>query len=170
MDIWLAPEAGATVEPMPATVLLNEPEPATRGLLERQLRSDGFELAAPGAAPDLVLAADPGEVDRWRGQVPVIVLGTPDAGAVDRVRAFQLGCDDYVARPFHYDELVERMRAVLRRAGGPQSAPLAAGALRVDRRARVVTVSGRRVDLSQKEYELVVHLAAEPERVFTRNH
>jgi DNA-binding response OmpR family regulator len=168
-DIWLAREAGATVGSMSATVLLTENEPATRGLLERQLRGDGFELVAPGAAPDLVLAADPVEVERWRGRVPVIVLGPAEADPVERVRAFRRGCDDYVARPFHYDELVERMRAVLRRSGGPRSSPVVAGALRIDRRARVVTVSSRRVDLSQKEYELLLQLASEPERVFTKD-
>jgi len=153
---------------MPATVLLTEREPAARDLLERQLPHDGFELAEPGCAPDLVLAADDGEIERWRGQAPVIVLGRAEAGAVERVRAFRRGCDDYVTRPFAYDELVERMRAVLRRAGSAH-APLTAGPLVVDRRARVVTLGGRRVELAQKEYELLVRLAQEPERVFTKD-
>ncbi len=152
---------------MSTTVLLAEREPATRGLLERHLLHDGFELVAPGCAPDLVLAGDDAALERWRGEVPVIVLGRAEADPVERVRAFRSGCDDYVARPFHYDELVERMRAVLRRAG-PASALLVAGPLSIDRRARVVTVSGRRVDLSQKEYELLLRLAADPERVFTK--
>jgi DNA-binding response OmpR family regulator len=149
-------------------VLLTEHEPTTRGLLERQLRDDGFELAAPGAPPDLVLAGDGADLERWRGQAPVIVLGSAEAGAVERVQAFRRGCDDYVMRPFHYDELVERMRAVLRRVGSPMSEPLVAGPLTIDRRARVVTVSGCRVDLSQKEYELLLRLAVDPERVFTK--
>jgi DNA-binding response OmpR family regulator len=169
MDNWPLQEAGATVGFMSTTVLLSEHETATRGLLERQLRSDGFELAAPGTAPDLVLAADTAELERWRGQVPVIVLGPAEAGVGDRVSAFRRGCDDYVARPFHYDELVERMRAVLRRSGGPQSSPLTVGPLRIDRRARVVTVAGRRVDLSQKEYDLLLRLASDPGRVFTKD-
>jgi DNA-binding response OmpR family regulator len=59
------------------------------------------------------------------------------------------------------------MRAVLRRVGS-SAAPVVAGPLSIDRRARVVTVSGRRVDLSQKEYELLLRLAADPERVFTK--
>src|SRR5260370_41809185 len=152
---------------MSTTVLLTAREPATRTLLERQLLGDGFELASAGAAPDLVLAGDDAEVERWRGQAPVIVLGSNEAPLDDRVRAFRMGCDDYVARPFHYDELVERMRAVLRRSG-LASAPLVAGPISIDRRARLVTVSGRRVDLSQKEYELLVRLASDPERVFTK--
>jgi DNA-binding response OmpR family regulator len=152
---------------MSTTVLLTEHEPATRTLLERQLLGDGFELASAGDAPDLVLAGDDAEVERWRGQAPVIVLGSNEAPLDDRVRAFRMGCDDYVARPFHYDELVERMRAVLRRSG-LASAPLVAGPVSIDRRARLVTVSGHRVDLSQKEYELLVRLASDPERVFTK--
>jgi DNA-binding response OmpR family regulator len=152
---------------MSTTVLLTEREPATRTLLEQQLVGDGFALATASDAPDLVLVADDTEVERWRGQVPVIVLGSKEAMVNDRVRAFRMGCDDYVARPFHYDELVERMRAVLRRSG-LASVPLVAGPLSIDRRARVVTLSGRRVDLSQKEYELLVRLASDPERVFTK--
>ena len=153
---------------MSTTVLLTEHEPATRGLLERQLRDDGFELALPGSAPDLVVAGTDAELERWRGQAPVIVLGPAEAEADERVRAFRRGCDDYLARPFHYDELVERMRAVLRRAGVTLTARIVAGPLTIDRRARLVTLRGARVELAQKEYELLVHLATEPERVFTK--
>ena len=150
------------------TVLLTEREPAMRGLLERQLRDDGFELAPPGGVPDLVLAGDDTELDRWCGEAPVIVLGPAEADAVERVRAFRRGCDDYVVRPFSYDELVERMRAVLRRSGNLPFR-IVVGPLVIDRRARVVAVDGQRVDLSLKEYELLVRLAAEPERVFTKD-
>ena len=152
---------------MSTTVLLTEHEPATRGLLERQLRDDGFELALPGSAPDLVLAGNDAELERWCGQAPVIVLGPAEAEADERVRAFRRGCDDYLARPFHYDELVERMRAVLRRVGVTPTIRIVAGPLTIDRRARLVTLRGARVELAQKEYELLVHLATEPERVFT---
>ena len=154
---------------MSTTVLLTEHEPATRGLLERHLRDDGFELALPGAAPDLVLAGNDAELERWCGQAPVIVLGPAEAEPDERVRAFRRGCDDYLARPFHYDELVERMRAVLRRAGGVPAARITAGPLTIDRRARLVTAHGARVELAQKEYELLLHLANEPERVFTKD-
>jgi len=153
---------------MSTTVLLTEHEPATLGLLESQLRDDGFELAPPGCAPDLVLAGDETAVERWRGHAPVIVLGPAEAEPDARVRAFRRGCDDYLSRPFHYDELVARMRAVLRRAGAPPPR-IVAGSLTLDRRARLVTVAGKRVDLSQKEYELLLHLATEPQRVFTKD-
>ncbi|SRR6266540_513140 len=79
---------------MSMTVLLAEREAATRGLLERQLKVDGFELAEPGCAPDLVLAGDEATLERWRGEAPVIVLGRAEADAVERVRAFRRGCDD----------------------------------------------------------------------------
>ena len=154
---------------MSTTVLLTEHEPATRGLLERQLRDDGFELALPGSAPDLVLAGNDAELERWCGQAPVIVLGPAEAEPDERVRAFRRGCDDYLARPFHYDELVERMRAVLRRAGAVPAVRITAGPLTIDRRARLVTAHGTRVELAQKEYELLLHLAKDPERVFTKD-
>jgi DNA-binding response OmpR family regulator len=153
---------------MSTTVLLTEHEPATRTLLEQQLLHDGFELAGPGAEPDLVLAGDDSDVERWSSQAPVIVLGDAQSDPQERVRAFRRGCDDYLVRPFHYDELVERMRAVLRRAGKRPSAT-AIGPLVIDRRSRVVCVNGTRVDLSQKEYELLVRLAAEPDRVFSKD-
>jgi DNA-binding response OmpR family regulator len=87
---------------------------------------------------------------------------------VDRVRGFARGCDDYVVRPFVYDELVARMRAVLRRASGPRHARLSVRDLEIDLAARLVTVGGEPVQLSAKEYELLVALAEDPERVFKK--
>ena len=73
------------------------------------------------------------------------------------------GCDDYVVRPFVYDELVARMRAVLRRSSGPRHTRLSVRDLEIDLAARIVTVSGEPVQLSAKEYELLVALAEDPE-------
>jgi DNA-binding response OmpR family regulator len=98
----------------------------------------------------------------------VIVIGREEADVVDRVHAFRKGCDDYVPRPFDYQELVERIRAVLRRVRPQASDVLEAGPVRIDTRTRDVRVGGARVQLSQKEYELLVQLAREPERVFTK--
>lgn len=165
---------------MSSALLLAEPEPATRGFLERHLRQDGFEVvqALDGEAlellelarPDLVLAADSLAADlRQRAiDVPIIVLGRPDSDAVDRVRAFDGGCDDYVGRPFHYEELLARIRAVLRRVSPPVSDRMRVGALAIDRAARRVTVGDVPVVLAAKEYELLVKLAEEPTRVFTK--
>jgi DNA-binding response OmpR family regulator len=179
---------------MSQALLLAEAEPGTREFLERHLASDGFRVHGAGAEvealelaererPDLVLVGDlldasglevcrrlrEGEPGRsWDRDVPVIVLGEPRADAVDRVHAFARGCDDFVPRPFHYEELVARIHAVLRRTQPGWRDRLAAGPVAVDRATRGVTVHGLPVALSAKEYEFLVKLAAEPTRVFTK--
>jgi DNA-binding response OmpR family regulator len=145
-------------------LLLADPD----GLLERHLREDGFELVPAHARFDLVLAGDVEDVDRFAPSAPVIVLGPADADTVDRVHAFRRGCDDYVARPFDYQELVERIRAVLRRVRPEPAELVEAGPVSIDTRTRDVRVEGLRVQLAQKEYELLLRLAREPERVFTK--
>jgi DNA-binding response OmpR family regulator len=99
--------------------------------------------------------------------VPVIMVSAR-GDPVDRVRGFARGCDDYVVRPFVYDELVARMRAVLRRSYGPRHARISVRDLEIDLAARLVTVAGAPVQLSAKEYELLVALAEDPERVFKK--
>src|SRR6187549_961759 len=146
---------------MTAALLLAEPEPATRGYLERQLANDGFHVLqaafggealalAERTRPDIVLCSELDLCDRlrqgepgrtWNRDVPVIVLGPEEADAVDRVRAFQRGADDYVPRPVVYDDLL----------------------------ARVVAVRGEIVHLAGKEFELLSALADEPTRVFTKD-
>jgi DNA-binding response OmpR family regulator len=138
---------------MSTTVLLADREATTRGFLEQHLRHDGFEVVSTTErAPDLVIAADETALERWRGEAPVIVLGRPEADSADRVRAFRRGCDDYVPRPFHYDELVERIRAVLRRARPPERGTIVACPIEIDPRTRIVTVGGTPLLLAQKEY------------------
>src|SRR5918995_1726565 len=174
---------------MTAALLLAEPEPAIRGYLERQLQSDGFHVhqaAFGGEAlallertrPDLVLCSElelcarlrQGEPGRtWNRDVPVIVLGPEEADAVDRVRAFQRGADDYLPSPVVYDELLARIRAVLRRTSPPVSDSVEVGDLTIDRLARVVSVRGETVPLAGKEFELLSALADEPHRVFTKD-
>ena len=174
---------------MTAAVLLAEPEPEIRGYLERQLASDGFHVLkaafggealalAERTQPDLVLCSEldlcarlrEGEPGRsWNRDVPVIVLGPAEADAVDRVRAFQRGADDYMHRPVVYDELVARIRAVLRRTAPPFPQLIEIGPLAIDRLARVVTVRGEPVRLAGKEFELLCTLASEPHRVFTKD-
>ena len=73
-----------------------------------------------------------------------------------------------VTQPLVYEELLARIRAVLRRAAAPERERLEAGPIVVDRRTRHVTVHGRPVALAAKEYELLVRLASEPMRVFTK--
>lgn len=151
-----------------AALLLADAEPDTRGFLERHLPEDGFELVPPHGRFDLVLAGDVDEVDRWAHRAPVIVLGPVEADALDRVHAFRRGCDDYVPQPFDYQELVERIRAVLRRVRPRVPQLVVAGPVRIDVQTRDVRVGGARVQLAQKEYELLLRLAREPERVFTK--
>jgi DNA-binding response OmpR family regulator len=106
MDDWARRERAATVDDMTATLLLADAEPETRGFLERHLPEDGFELVPSTSRFDLVLAGGVEALDRWARRAPVIVLGPEEADVVDRVHAFRRGCDDYVARPFDYQELV----------------------------------------------------------------
>jgi DNA-binding response OmpR family regulator len=165
---------------MTSALLLAEPETATRGFLERHLRQDGFNVveAVDGEAlelaqrsrPDLVLASDSLALELCRRvrDVPVIVIGRPDADAVDRVRAFAGGCDDYLTRPFHYEELLARIRAVLRRVSPPERDRVEVGDLTIDRAARRVLVRDTPVVLAAKEYDLLVKLAGDPVRVFTK--
>ena len=174
MDIWPALARAGSVARVTA-LLLAEPEPSVRGFLERQLASDGFDVVSferaeelPRAAePDVLVLGDPGALERC--VVPdcaVIVLG--DADPAVRVRALAR-CDDYLSRPFLYEELVARIHAVLRRRP-PRRELIDLDELLVDRAARRVVARGREVVLAAKEYALLVKLAQEPDRVFTREH
>src|ERR1044072_3398278 len=112
---------------MQAALLIPEPEAEPRGSLARRLPGDGFRVvgaAAPVPAreplPDLVLRGEPDALDvvrSWSSDVPVIVLGRHGSEPNERLRAFERGCDDYLPVPFQYEELVARIRAVLRRSG-----------------------------------------------------
>ena len=168
-----------------SALLLAEPEEATRSFLAKHLAQDGFEVVGAEddealdllgrVCPDLVLIGDPEGLELCRrlrelnSDVPVILLGGQQSDPVDRVRAFDRGCDDYLDRPFHYDELVARIRAVLRRVAPPESERLTAAEIEIDRPTRRVTVAGRRVVLPSKEYELLLKLASDPCRVFTKD-
>src|SRR4029077_6303029 len=154
-------------------LLLAEPEPAVRGFLERQLRNDGFDVVAceraeqlpRAAAPDVLRPRDADAAcRRVRLDCPVSVVGSADPAA--RVRALARA-DDCLARPFVYEELLARIPALLRRSP-PRIELTEVGPLLIDRSARRVTVLGREVEVSAKEYALLVKLAADPDRVFTR--
>jgi DNA-binding response OmpR family regulator len=149
-------------------VLVTDAAPETRGFLERHLPRDGFELVGVHGSPDLVLAGDVEVVERWVARAPVIVLGREQADVVDRVHALRRGCDDYLAQPFDYQELVERIRAVLRRAKPAEPGVIDASPVQIDLSTREVRVNGRRMILSQKEFQLLVCLARDPRRVFTK--
>ena len=172
---------------MPSAVLVAEPELETRELLGRQLRDDGFDVLgaarrsealelAESARPDVVLLAElelclrlrEGEPGRsWDRNVPVIVLAST-SDPVERVRALDRGADDVVGRPFAYDELLARIRALIRRTAGASEDVIVAGDLVVDRPTRRVHVRDTPVFLSAKEFELVAKLASQPHRVWTK--
>ena len=172
---------------MPSAVLVAEPESATREYLGRQLRDDGFDVLgaarrsealdlAERVRPDLVLLTEldlclrlrRGEPGRsWDRNIPVILLA-PSSDTVERVRALDRGADDVIGRPFAYEELLARIRALLRRSSATSAEVTVAGDLVVDRRTRRVAVRDTYVTLSAKEFELLSKLAVEPHRVFSK--
>lgn len=154
-------------------LLLADAESSSRSFLERQLTSDGFDVIAlespeqlpRAAAPDVLLLSGTDALDRLVvPDCPVIVIGRADPQ--ERVRALER-CDDYLSRPFVYEELVARIHAVLRRRA-PREERLEVGPLSIDRAARRVLVHGCDVVLAAKEFGLLVKLASDPDRVFTR--
>lgn len=148
--------------------------------------SDGAALTAAlrGAKPDLILLDImlPGEdgisiLRRLRSlpdtaAIPVILL-TAKNTEYDKVIGLDSGADDYIAKPFGMMELVARIRAVLRRSQdkllSADSHPLTAGAISIDERAHTVCVSGRDVQLTLKEYQLLVLLMKNQGAVLTRD-
>ena len=109
----------------------------------------------------------------WRRRIdpdlPVIVLSGRTADA-DRVRSFARGADDHLNKPFLYQELLARVRAVLRRAEGRRrQGLLRVGELTVDPSTRAVRLAGKKVELAAKEFALLHALAEEPTRVYGKN-
>jgi two-component system, OmpR family, phosphate regulon response regulator PhoB len=173
------------------TVLVVDDEPMVREVVARYLQLDGFRVheAADGVAaldwlaahrPDLVVldimlpVADGLTVLRRlreTDEIPVILL-TARAEEVDRVLGLELGADDYVVKPFSARELVARVRSVLRRSMArpvsTDSGVLDFGNLRIEPLTREVTVDGRRVELTPKEFDLLGVLARAPRQVFSR--
>ena len=97
-----------------------------------------------------------------------MILLAPSSDPVERVRALDRGADDVIGRPFAYEELLARIRALLRRSTATSAEVLVAGDLTIDRRTRRVAVRDAIVTLSAKEFELLARLAVEPSRVFTK--
>jgi two-component system KDP operon response regulator KdpE len=159
-------------------ILVVDDDPAIRDSLSKELRAAGYatRLAADGTegiasfgqnAPDLVLTdlAMP-RADgfgliaaiRASSRVPVIVLSVRGADA-DKVRALDLGADDFVTKPFSVTELLARVRAQLRRTTASTPATLAFAELTVDLERRRVTQGGREVRLTPTEFSLLELLA-----------
>jgi two-component system OmpR family response regulator len=110
-------------------------------------------------------------LERWRRDgrtMPVLLLTARDRWS-DKVAGIDAGADDYVAKPFHMEEVLARLRALVRRAAGHASNEIACGPVRVDTRASRVTVDGTPVKLTSHEYRLLVYLLMHQGRVVSRS-
>lgn len=171
-------------------VLVVEDDPTVAEVVVAYLEREGYRVTweADGAAgldralrdrPDLVVldlmlpSLDGIEVCRQlraASSVPVVML-TARGGEVDRVLGLEIGADDYLEKPFSPRELVARIRAVLRRAASPTPdapATLVSGDLEVDVSAREVRCRGERIELTAREFELLVYMMARPRVAFRR--
>jgi DNA-binding response OmpR family regulator len=167
-------------------ILLIEDDPQLGAQIAGCLDRAGFEATwwregralAPGEAAayrliilDLMLPGTYG-LDILRelregSEVPVLVLSARNDTS-DKVRALRLGADDYMTKPFWPEELVERVRARLRRPGMQRQEQVELGALRVDLQAREVLVQGKPVELTRVEFDLLAALARRPGAAVTR--
>jgi DNA-binding response OmpR family regulator len=144
-----------------AVVLAGQSRPGLIVLGDLEARRDSFELLG-------AVRAGAGWTASLPSDIPILVL-TAHAGELDVLRAFDAGADDVMAKPFSYVELRARMRALMRRAGGGRaSRVIRVGDLEIDTAARSVTVAGVGVRLSRREYELLLELASDPYRVFSK--
>ena len=170
------------------TVLVAEDDEAVRRSVERALRFEGFEvstatdgeeaLAAARAAPDVIVldimmpGPDGLEVCRRlrsRGDRTPILMLTARHEVSDRVAGLDAGADDYLVKPFALDELLARLRALVRRTGpGRRGDPVRVGDLLLDPAARTVHRGQRRIDLTKTEFDLLELLMTEPGIVFSR--
>jgi DNA-binding response OmpR family regulator len=167
-------------------ILIAEDDPKSRALLVKFLEAKGHEVipAADGqealekyveAQPDLVLLdVMMPKVDGWgvlkevraQGEIPVILVTVKDA-TEDKVHGLSLGADDYITKPFDLREVEARIEAVMRRVQTSPPSRIEAGPITIDDETKEVTVHGKRVELSPKEYELLRFLASKPGRVFS---
>jgi DNA-binding response OmpR family regulator len=175
------------MQPQGQRVLVVEDDPSIARLLEIELGEAGYrvELAGTGAQglaaverdePDLVVLdvrlpdldglSVCRSVRRAGHRVPILMLTALDRVG-DRVLGLDAGADDYLAKPFAIEELLARLRALARRTQGADEW-LEVGEVRLDAAAREVTVRGRPVELSAREFDLLAFLMHAPGRVFTR--
>lgn len=123
-----------------------------------------LDLGLPGLDGAQVL-------EKWRKAgktMPVLILTARDRWA-DKVAGFDAGADDYVTKPFYTEEVLARLRALLRRAGGHATSELDCGPVRIDTRAARVTVDGNPVKLTSLEYRLLAYLAHHQGKVVSRS-
>ena len=175
---------------MAKRALIVEDDSNIAELLRLYLAKDGFEvMIAPDGgkaesmfdlfAPDVVLLDIMLPVkDGWqvcrdiraKSAVPIIML-TAKGETTDKITGLDMGADDYVTKPFDVKELIARVHAVMRRSDndGPAEKKLTFDKLIINLYSYELVVNGVKVDTPPKEMELLYHLAASPNRVFTRN-
>ncbi len=172
------------------TVLVVDDELKITRLLRDYLQQAGFSVLTAADGPSALTVARRDQPDmivldlglpgldgldvtralRTTSDVPIIML-TARADESDRIVGLELGADDYLVKPFSPKELVARVRAVLRRVDASVEAPevVRVAGLTIDTAKRSVAVDGRSVDLTPTEYDLLLHFARSPGRVFTRS-
>ncbi len=169
-------------------ILVVEDEPALAAALGEALRSAGFlvEQAADGETALQLGTIDPFDaavldlglprldgvtvLQRWRAAqvtMPVLVL-TARGRWPEKLAAFSAGADDYVTKPFEMEEVIVRLRALLRRAAGAATAELSAGPLRLDPARAQVTVDGTPVRLTSRELRILEYLLHRRGRIVSR--
>jgi two-component system OmpR family response regulator len=107
---------------------------------------------------------------RWRegeSTLPVLILTARDQWS-EKVAGFDAGADDYVTKPFHMEEVIARLRALIRRSAGQASPELVCGPLRVDTRSGKVTVDGSAIKLTANELKVLTYLCHHPGKVISR--
>jgi DNA-binding response OmpR family regulator len=154
-------ELGRTAQHARILARANPPELAVLG-----------DFDSPRGALELleeIRESDPADAP-WVSELPAIVIGS-QAQEWAVLRAFEAGADDFLARPARYLELRARLRAILRRSEGiaGRGRLLQIGPLAINPIARLVSLSGQMVDLRRQEFELLVHLAGNPQRVFAKD-
>ena len=150
-----------------------------RHVVETALTAEeGLEIATSGLELDAVIL-DVGLPDKsgfevaralrkGGSQVPILMLTARDSVG-DRVEGLDAGADDYLVKPFAYEELLARLRALGRRPPSRKSAALKTGPIELDETTRRVTVSGKSVDLSQREFSILECLLRRPGQVLSRD-
>jgi two-component system OmpR family response regulator len=168
-------------------ILVVEDEPDLRSGLARALRDEGYAVDAADNGEDGLFNAEgtdydaivldvmmPG-LDGWEvlrrlrqtKKTPVLMLTARDA-ARDRVKGLDTGADDYLVKPFDLDELLARLRALIRRTTNQTTNTIEIGEVTMDTAARTITLKRKPVDLTAREYALVEFLARHRGEVVTR--
>jgi two-component system OmpR family response regulator len=174
----------------PHRVLVVDDEPNIVDVISMALRFQGFDVESAGTGAEAISAVaafkpelivldvmlpdmEGFEVARrlgaQRARVPIVFLTARDA-VEDKIRGLTIGGDDYVTKPFSLEELIARIRSVLRRSGlaEPESSRLTFEDIELDEDAHEVSRSGEVVDLTATEYRLLRYLMLNPRRVLTR--